>query len=51
MKLIGNKITKQGGLATRNELAAVENKILDTSDLAKQTDLNAKITETEKKNT
>ena len=51
MKLVGHKITNQGGLATRNEYAAVENKILDTSDLAKKTDLNAKITEIEKKNT
>ena len=49
MKLVGDKITKQGGLATKNELAAVENKIPDTSDLAKKTDLYSKITEIESK--
>ena len=49
MKLIGDKIKKQRGLATKTELAAVENKIPDTSDLAKKTDLNAKITEIENK--
>ena len=49
MKLVGHKITKQGGVATKNELAAVETKIPDASDLAKKTDLNAKITEIENK--
>ena len=49
MKLIGDKIKKQRALATKTELAAVENKIPDTSDLAKKTDLNAKITEIENK--
>ena len=49
MKLVGDKMTKQGVLATKNELAAVENKIPDTSDLARKTDLNAKITKIENK--
>ena len=49
MNLVGDKITKQESLATKNELAAVENKIPDTSDLAKKTDLNVKITEIENK--
>ena len=36
MKLVGDKITKQGSLATKNELAAVENKIPDVSSLVKR---------------
>ena len=47
--MVGDKIAKQGGLTTKNELAVVENKILDTSNLAKKTDLNAKTTEIENK--
>ena len=45
MKLVGDQITKQGGQATKNELAAVENKIQDGNSLVKKTELNAKITE------
>ena len=48
MKLVGDKITKQGGLATKNELAPVEYKIPDANSLVKKTDLNAKISEIEK---
>ena len=48
MKLVGDKITKQRGLATKNELAAVENKISDANSLVKKTDLNAKISKIEK---
>ena len=40
---------KQVGLATKNELAAVENKIPDASTLVKKIDLNAKNTEIENK--
>ena len=36
MKLVGNKITKQGGLITKNELDANENKIPDVSNLIKK---------------
>ena len=36
MKLVGDKITKQGGVATKNKLAAVENKIPDVSSLVKK---------------
>ena len=49
MKLVNVKITKQLGLATKNELAAVENKIPDANILLKKTDLNAQITEAENK--
>ena len=37
------------GLATNSELTAVENKIPDVSSLAKKTDINAKISDVEKK--
>ena len=43
IKLVGNKIAKQGGLATKNKLADVENKTPDANSLVKKTDLNAKI--------
>ena len=49
IKLVGHKITKQRGLATKNELADVENKTPDANGLVKKTDLNAKITEIENK--
>ena len=49
IKLVGNKIAKQGGLATKNELAAVEKKIPDANSLVKKTDLNAKINEMKNK--
>ena len=49
IKLVNDKITKQGGLATNNELVAVENKIPDANSLVKKTDLNAQITEIENK--
>ena len=43
------KQKKQGGLATKNQLAAVENKTPDAKSLVKKIDLNAKITEIESK--
>ena len=49
MKLLGDEIEKYGGLATKNELAAVENKIPDANSFVKKTDLNSKITEIENK--
>ena len=49
MKLVVDKITKEGGLATKNELAAVENKIPAANNSVKKSDLNAKITEIENK--
>ena len=47
--MVNVKITKQLGLATKNELAAVENKIPDANILLKKTDLNTQITEAENK--
>ena len=49
IKLIIEEIKKHGGLATKNELATVENKIPDASSVVKKTDLNAKTTEIEGK--
>ena len=49
IKLIIGETKKEGGLATKNELAAVENKIPDINSLVNKTDLNAKITEIENK--
>ena len=36
MKEVGNKIAKQESLATKNELAAVENKMPDPNGLVKK---------------
>ena len=36
MRLVGNEIAKHGGITTKNELAAVENKIPDVSSLLKK---------------
>ena len=50
LKKVSDMIRKEGGLATKNEVAAFENKTPDVSGLVKKkTDLNAKITETEGK--
>ena len=45
MKSVSNKIIQQGGLISKNELDAAENKIPDVNNLVKKkkkTDLNAK---------
>ena len=49
MKELAIKVTKQGGLATRNEVAAVENKMPDVTGLVRKTDYNSKIIEIESK--
>ena len=46
---LAKDIAKDGGLATKPELAAVENKIPDVSGLVKKIDYNSKITEIEGK--
>ena len=47
--MLTNEISKYGGLATKNELATVENKIPDVSSLVKKTDYHTKINNVEKK--
>ena len=49
IQLLVDEVSKHGHLATKNELATVENKIPDANSLVKKTDLNAKITEIENK--
>ena len=46
---IGGKIPDISNLATKPALTAVENKILDVSNLVKKTDYNTKVIEIEKK--
>ena len=46
---LAKDIAKDGGAATKPEIAAVENKIPNVSGLVKKTDYNFKVTEIESK--